>query len=212
MSPSVSLVSVTTSDSEKETGGLNIASDREAWGTELNVPMRSQMIYKGGGEVWCSPTSTLMVLAKWGHSVPVPDAADATYDYVYEGNGNWPFNTAWAGTFGLEAYVTRLSSMSQVEEWISAGVPVVISYAFGEGELPNTPIASSAGHIMVVRGFDTNGNVIVNDPAAASDGAVRIVYDREKLEQLWLKHSGGTVYLIYPKGHPIPTDKSNGSW
>ncbi len=211
-SPSVSLVSVMTSDSAKEAGGLDIASDREAWGKDLNVPMRSQMIYKGGGEVWCSPTSTSMVLAYWGHSVTVPYAADATYDYVYEGNGNWPFNTAWAGTYGLEAYVTRLSSMSQVEEWISAGVPVVISYAFGEGELPGTPIASSAGHIMVVRGFDANGNVIVNDPAAASDAEVNIVYDRKKLEQLWLSHSSGTVYLIYPKGHAIPTDKSNGSW
>jgi hypothetical protein len=211
-SPSVRLISVMTSDSYKEAAGLNIASDQQAWGHDLNVPMRSQMIYKKGGNVWCSPTSTSMVLAYWGHSVPVPDAAAATYDYVYDGNGNWPFNTAWAGTYGLEAYVTRMSSMAQIEEWISAGVPVIISYAFAEGELPNAPISSTDGHIMVVRGFDANGNVITNDPAAASDDAVRIVYDRATLERLWLSHSGGTVYLIYPKGHPIPTDKSNGSW
>ncbi len=211
-SPSIRLVSVMTSDSAKEGAGLNLASDQQAWGTDLDVPMRSQMIYKGGGEVWCSPTSTSMVLAYWGHSVAVPQAADATYDYVYEGNGNWPFNTAWAGTYGLEAYVTRMGSMAQIEEWISAGVPVVISYAFSAGELPGTPITSSAGHIMVVRGFDENGNVIVNDPAAASDDAVRIVYDRAKLENLWLTHSGGTVYLMYPKGRTIPTDKANGSW
>jgi hypothetical protein len=102
--------------------------------------------------------------------------------------------------------------MAQIEEWISADVPVVISFAFGEGELPGTPISSSAGHIMVVRGFDASGNVIVNDPAAAADDAVRIVYDRAKLEELWLGHSGGTVYLIYPKNHPIPTDKANQSW
>lgn len=211
-SPSVRLISVMTSDSYKEADGLNIASDQQAWGSDINVPMRSQMIYKGGGEVWCSPTSTSMVLAYWGYSVPVPAAADATYDYVYDGNGNWPFNTAWAGSYGLEAYVTRMSSMSQIEEWISAGVPVIISYAFSEGELPGAPIASTNGHIMVVRGFDANGDVITNDPAAASDSAVRIVYDREILERLWLSHSGGTVYLIYPKGHAVPTDKSNGSW
>jgi hypothetical protein len=211
-SPSVRRISIMTSDSEKEPNGLNIASDKQAWGKDLVVPMRSQMIYKGGGEVWCSPTSTSMVLAYWGHSVTVPYAADATYDYEYEGNGNWPFNTAWAATYGPEAYVTRLSSMAQIEEWISAGVPVVISYAFAAGELPGTPITSSAGHIMVVRGFDAAGNVIVNDPAAASDAAVRIVYDRAKLERLWLSHSGGTVYLIYPKGHAIPTAKANGSW
>lgn len=92
------------------------------------------------------------------------------------------------------------------------GVPVIISYAFAAGELEGTPITSSAGHIMVVRGFDAKGNVIVNDPAAASDDTVRIVYNRADLERLWLKHSGGRVYLIYPQGHSIPADKVNGSW
>lgn len=66
---------------------------------------------------------------------------------------------------------------------------------------------------MVIRGFDADGNVIVNDPAAASDDEVRIVYDRAQLERLWLTHSGGTVYLIYPRGYPVPSaEKSFGSW
>jgi hypothetical protein len=65
---------------------------------------------------------------------------------------------------------------------------------------------------MVIRGFDAQGNVIMNDPAFNSDKTVRVVYDRAMLEELWLKHSGGTVYLIYPKGHSIPVDKANGSW
>ena len=212
-SPTVRLMSVMTSDSSKEAEGLSIASDRQAWGTDLNVPMRSQMIYKGGGPNWCSPTSTSMVLAYWGRRVPVPAAAAATYDYVYNGFGNWPFNTAWAASYPeLTAYVTRMGSFAQVEEWISAGVPVIMSFAFGVGELPGTPIRSSAGHIMVVRGFEADGDVIVNDPAASADARVRIVYDRATLERLWLKHSSGTVYLIYPKGHRVPTDKANGSW
>lgn len=208
----VRLVSVATSNSAKEPAGLNLASDRQAWGRDLDVPKRSQMIYPNGGEVWCSPTSTSMVLAYWGHGVTVPRAAAATYDYVYEGNGNWPFNTAWAGAYGLDAYVTRMSTMAQVEEWISAGVPVIISLGFNRGELDGAPIPSSNGHIIVVRGFTRSGNVIVNDPAAASDSAVRIIYKRAQLERLWLKHSGGTVYLVYPKGHAIPTSKSYGSW
>jgi hypothetical protein len=60
---------------------------------------------------------------------------------------------------------------------------------------------SSSGYLLVVRGFDVSGNVITNDPAAASDAAVRVVYDRAALERLWLASSGGTVYLIYPQGH-----------
>jgi hypothetical protein len=212
VTPRVSLLSVMTSDSSREPAGLAVESDQEAWGRDLGVPQRSQMIYPKGGEVWCSPTSTSMVLAYWGRDVPVPEAAAATYDHEYEGNGNWPFNTAWAATYGLEAYVTRLGSFAQLEEWVSAGVPVVISYAFGPGELPGTPIPDSDGHIMVVRGFEADGDVIVNDPAAASDAEARRVYDREILERLWLRASGGTVYLIYPEGHSVPTSKAFGSW
>ena len=44
-----------------------------AWGTELAVPRYSQNIhtghypeYDGGGEAWCSPTSTAMVVEYWG--------------------------------------------------------------------------------------------------------------------------------------------------
>lgn len=212
VSPTVRLMAVMTSQKAEEPNGLNLVSDRQAWGVELAVPRRSQMLYKDGGEVWCSPTSTSMVLAYWGFSVPVPTAAAATYDYVYKGNGAWHFNTAWAGDFGLEAYVTRLSSMVQVEEWISAGVPVIMSYAAGAGELPGTPYTSTSGHIMVIRGFDARGNVIVNDPAAASDRGVRFVYDRAILERLWLTHSGGTVYLVYPRSVTPPAAQRNSNW
>ena len=212
VSPSVSLMAVMTSNTYRQPAGLNLVSDHTAWGIDLPVPQRSQMLYKGGGEVWCSPTTSSMIAAYHGHSVPVPQAAAGTYDYVYQGNGNWPFNTAWAATLGLEAYVTRMSSMTQIEEWIKAKVPVAISFGYAPGELPGTPTRSSAGHLMVVRGFDINGNVIVNDPAAASNSAVRIVYDRAKLERVWLKYSGGTVYLIYPKGTRVPAKNAYGSW
>src|ERR671932_1782680 len=212
VSPSVSLMAVMTSNTYRQPAGLNLGSDRIAWGIDLPVPQRSQLLYKGGGEVWCSPTSSSMIAAYFGNSVPVPQAAAGPYHYVYQGNGNWPFNTAWAASLGLEAYVTRMSSMTQIEEWIKARVPVAISFGYGPGELPGTPIRSSAGHLMVLRGFDANGNVIVNDPAARSNDAVRIVYDRAKLERVWLKYSGGTVYLIYPKGTRVPVKNAYGSW
>jgi len=43
-----------------------------------------------------------------------------------------------------------------------------------------------------------------DDPAAASDGEVQRTYLREEPESLWLEHSGGTVYAIYPAGWTIP--------
>jgi hypothetical protein len=45
----------------------------------------------------------------------------------------------------------------------------------------------------------SNGDVIVNDPAAAGDSAVSIVYPRGRLESIWQQH-GGVAYVTYPPG------------
>jgi hypothetical protein len=166
------------------------------------------MVYPDGGEVWCSPTSTSMVLGYWdqdsGPCEPRVRAAVAgVYDWLYDGDGNWPFNTAYAATHNLTAVVARFTSFAQAETWIAAGVPVVISYAWGKRELTGAPIPTSSGHLAVLVGFDSAGNPIVNDPAAPSNDTVRRTYLRSELESLWLKNSGGTVYLIYPPGHAV---------
>ena len=204
-----------------------IAPDTSVWGTNLAVPQRSQMLpqyqglgYGGGGEVWCSPTSTSMVMAYWSNVLnqanlnqTVPDAAQGTYDFTYAGTGNWPFNTAYAAKFGgIHSFVTRMYSMSQIEQWVKDGVPIVISIAFSKGQLPGAPISSSTGHLLVVRGFTSTGDVITNDPAAATDDAVQIVYNRADLQNVWLSASHGTVYVIYPSNWTVPTVDRYTSW
>ena len=183
--------------------------DPGRWNTLLNIPECSQMVYPDGGNVWCSPTSTSMVLGYLeGDTGPceprVRAAVEGVYDWIYGGYGNWPFNTAYAATKGFDAYVARFTSMDRVEEFIAAGIPVVISIAWGKGDLTGAPIPSSAGHLMVVVGFDGSGNPIVNDPAAASDEDVQRTYLRSEFEPLWLTNSGGTVYLIYLQGGSVP--------
>ncbi len=175
--------------------------------------------YGGGGEVWCSPTSTSMVMAYWSNVLKnadlnqtVPAAAQGTYDFTYAGTGNWPFNTAYAGSFGLHAFVTRMYSLSQIEQWIKVGVPIVISIAYQSGQLPGSPIPSTNGHLLVVRGFAANGDVITNDPAAASNAQVQITYPRSIFESLWQNASNGTAYVIYPEHWITPTTDSLGSW
>ena len=185
---------------------------------ELDVPRWSQMVhegeypqYDGGGEAWCSPTSVAMVLGYW-HRLPKPrqyawvnDAYPApwvdhgaryAYDYRYEGAGNWPFNTAYAGTLGVDAYVTRLRSLRPAERLIRHGIPLVASIAFGPGELDGAPLESSPGHLLVIRGFTRDGRVIVNDPAADHARGVRRVYKRRQFENVWLPTTGGTVYVL----------------
>lgn len=205
-----------------------------ARGITLRVPKLSQMTHRGhypqygnGGEAWCSPTSTAMVLGYHGklpkpakyswvptdHDNPVVDhAARMTYDYAYRGTGNWPFNTAFAATHVRNAFVTRFRSLREVERFIKAGIPVVTSVAFGPGELSGAPISSTNGHLMVVVGFTANGDVVVNDPAASSKAGVRRVYRRGQFENAWLPKSGGLGYVIRTAARTLPTRTLPHNW
>jgi hypothetical protein len=208
-----------------------------AWGTELPVPRYSQNThageypeYGGGGEAWCSPTSTEMVVEYWGKKPSdedldwvdpnladptVPHAARFTYDHDYDGTGNWPFNTAYAASFGLNGHITRLSSITDLEKYIKAGIPVITSQSFLASELDGAGYGT-AGHIMVVVGFTETGDIIANDPASSSNEAVRNVYKRDQFANIWLRtkrHNasggisggpGGVAYIIAPPWKKLP--------
>ncbi|MGH9175383.1 MAG: peptidase C39 family protein, partial [Vicinamibacterales bacterium] len=169
--PVIDALSVATSTSAPDVKSLAPGNSAN-WNTELFLPECSQMVYPDGGEVWCSPTSTSMVLAYWQNATGpceprVRAAVDGVFDWVYDGHGNWPFNTAHAAAqSNLEGYVARFTSFAEVEEWVAAGVPVVISFPWKKGSLTGAAIPSSNGHLAVIVGFDANGNPIVNDPAA----------------------------------------------
>jgi len=203
---------------------------------ELPVPAYSQETHLGeypefdnGGEAWCSPTSTAMVVAYWGKGPSASDyayvlddypaqqdpwvdyAARYVFDYHYDGAGNWPFNTAYASHFGLESEVTQLHSLAEAEQFIKAGIPLVASIAFNSGKLDGFFFKSTNGHLMVIVGFTADGNPIVNDPASPDDASVRHVYDRTQFEDAWMSATGGIVYVIHPASVPLPPS-SGGNW
>ncbi|MET7283435.1 peptidase C39 family protein [Kribbella sp. NPDC005582] len=207
-----------------------------AEGVVLDVPTYSQETHIGhypqwdnGGEAWCSATSTAMVLDYYGAGPTAAetswvDPADAdpqvdhsarhVFDYAYDGAGNWPFNTAYAGSRGLDAFVTRLRSLTEAEQFIKAGIPLVASLSFKKGDLPGAGYGTN-GHLMVIVGFAPNGDVVVNDPAShliASNDQVRTTYDREAFENAWVPHSGGLVYVIHPAGTPLPPHEPQANW
>jgi hypothetical protein len=126
------------------------------------------------------------------------------YDHRYEGTGNWPFTAAYAGTRGLDAFVTRLASLRAAEHYIRAGIPLVLSISFGGGELDGAPISSSDGHLLVLRGFTQGGRPVVNDPAAPRNSSVRRVYSRGQLERAWITSTAGTAYVAHPANVPLP--------
>ncbi len=194
---------------------------------DLSVPQFSQEThrgeypqYDGGGEAWCSPTSTVMVLRSWdrgptrgdlswvdpSYADPEVDhAARFTYDATYRGTGNWSFNTAYASQYGVRAFVTQLRSLAEAERFIARGIPLVASINAPPGGLPGFLYAQGTnGHLLVIRGFTASGDVIANDPAALSNAEVRRVYPRAAFERVWVGGSGGIVYVIHPADHALP--------
>jgi hypothetical protein len=183
--------------------------DPSLWGRILpGVPEVSQMEYPKGGNVWCSPTAVSMVLGYWAGSKGdrdgrVLEAVEGVFDPVFGGHGNWSFNAAYAATKGHDAYIARFPSLSRLEPFIAAGIPVVMSLSWNEEKgrlLAGAPVSSSRGHLTLLVGFDREGNPVMNEPASRSHAEVRRNYRRSELEARWLEASGGTVYLIHPPG------------
>jgi hypothetical protein len=194
-----------------------ITPNRAAWGKTISTPERSQHGYPGGSG-WCSPTSLSMDLARWSEvlhrpemNLTVPQVATNVFDASYDGTGNWVFNTAFAGSFSrMRSYVTRFDDLAEVEDWIAAGIPVILS-ARWDWLRPGRPL-DAAGHLIVCIGFTENGDVIINDPAAHLDRGqtVRQIYKRDDVLHSW-SHSHHAVYLLYPTAARIPENRY-GQW
>jgi hypothetical protein len=203
--------------SNTQVSPVQTAPHYAAWGKIISTPERTQHGYPGA-KGWCSPTSVSMVLARWAETLnrpemklTVPEVASSVYDETYAGTGNWAFNTAFAGSFnGMRSYVTRCNDISEVEDWIAAGIPVVLS-ARWDWLQPGRPL-DAAGHLIVCIGFTDKGDVVVNDPAAHLDRgqSVRQVYKREDVIHSWSK-SHQAIYLIYPIDANIPENRY-GHW
>jgi Peptidase_C39 like family len=238
--PSVTRYSAIASNLANEKSSFPSPTTMTGTTVDLGVPQYSQEIhhdeypqFDGGGEAWCSPTSTSMVVGYWAQKTGgsyAPSAAEtgwvnpafpdpwvdftarAVYDYHYQGAGNWPFNTAYAASRGLVGDVTQLHDLSEAEPFVKAGIPLVASIAFTSNKLSGADIKSTNGHLVVIEGFTGDGSrVIVDDPASPDDPSVKHFYDRAEFERAWIPASGGIVYVDRPAGWPTPSLTANNS-
>ncbi len=194
---------------------------------ELAVPRSSQMIHRAstpsGAEAarrgarrprprWSCATSARARAPRRYSWSPYTDsfvdhAARDTFDYAYDGTGNWPFNTAYAGRYSLDSFVTRLHNLRDAEAFIKAGIPLVASIAFSKGGLDGAPISSTPGHLLVIRGFTAGGRVIANDPAASTNSTVRRIYSRAQFERRGSRAAAAWSTSSVPRperSHPTP--------
>lgn len=193
-----------------------LAARREAWGRGLEVPVFSQADYPEGVQSWCSPTSGTMLLGWWAERlgrpdlrVDVRDVVRGVHDPAWPGTGNWPFNTAYLGqSDGLRACVARLAGIPDLEGWILHGCPVAcsVSYALLKGGPAALP---GDGHLVVVRGFTAEGDVLVNDPGVRRD-RVRRVVPRADFDRAWAR-SRRTAYLVWSEAGGMPPG-GEGRW
>ncbi|HNQ74472.1 MAG TPA: C39 family peptidase [Verrucomicrobiota bacterium] len=181
--------------------------NRRAWGKWIEVPKRAQMDYPHG-EVLCSATTTSMLLAYWGQqlnrpglNVDVPEVVQQIFDPVWNGTGNWIFNTAYAGSFRwMRAYTTRLLDLTELEDFIARGIPVGLSVCSNR---LNARSRIPSGHLVVLVGFTAAGDPIINDPGKSQK--TPHVFPRERVRDAWA-YSKNAVYLIYPVNTVLPTD------
>jgi hypothetical protein len=202
---------------------------------EVAVPPHSQRLHVGtfpqwdnGGQSWCSPTSTTMLLEHWGVA-PTPEESAwvghdtdpavvhgvrHVYDPAYRGAGNWTFNTAYAATRGLRAYVTRLRDLTEAERFVAAGIPLVVSVTFHRDQLDGAGYDTN-GHLLTIVGFTAEGDVVSNDPnshVVASNEQVRTVYRRDQFERVWVGGDGGLAYVMAPPGVTLPEPPVEANW
>ena len=178
------------------------------WGSLTDVPQRAQGNYPNGS-VLCSATSTSMMLAHYSKVLnrpeldhDVPEVESNVWDPIYKGAGNWPFNTAYFGSFkGLTACVSRFTSIEDLEILTKAGIPVACSVSLDL--LQGKEKSKEGGHLVIVVGFEKDGTPIFNDPAFKT--GVRKTYKRSDFEKAWC-FSKRTVYIMVSDKTKLPKD------
>lgn len=209
VTPTVQLIAMALRDANPGQGITKIFSDNPDLSNlaVINVPQLSQMVREPSiADSICSPTSVAMILNYYGTAVQPETSAWGAYDYGAEEFGNWPFNTAYAASYGRLAYVDY-STIEGLKREIAGGHPVAVAVAYKNSagvsaDLPvvdGAPIRSTYGHLIVVCGFTSeNGTeyIIINDPAAASNGGVRVRYRLDQFTAAWAE-SGNIAYIIH---------------
>lgn len=176
----------------------------DRWAKSLDIPFFAQ----GDNEdavtgMTCSPTSVSMVLHYWKVNRPPMENCLAIWDDHDALFGNWSNAVQRAAEVGMDSWLQRFRNWDQVKELIAQGQPVVASIEFAKGTFDDAPLyKSTGGHLIVIRGFTRDGNVIVNDPARRNGGKAAI-YPARGLGHAWFGH-GGVGYVIRPPAKPLP--------
>ena len=163
----------------------------------LRVPAKSQM---GAPEPLrprvCSPTCVSMTLDHLG----IAHNFDALLALAFHRPSNlygvWPQNLWAASRFGALGAVETATDWQAPRQALAASHPIAASVAFAKGGLAGSPLPSSGGHLVIVRGIENN-RVFANDPAAGDEAGVPRSYDIQQFGAAWLARRG--VFYLFSR-------------
>lgn len=164
--------------------------------TSLAVPWRSQYWSTLDPDEICGPTSMAMAMAYNGCNLPTETVAAETYDSHNGAYGNWPFIAQEAAKYGFKSYYSRSNGQQPLRDFFAAGVPVEIGMAYDAGELTNSPIPSTSGHLVMCVGVTANGDYICTDSAGSDSRWDHVVYLKDEIANVWLGVGGTTIPCI----------------
>ena len=136
-----------------------------------------------------------MVLAYRGIDRPTAEVAALLYDAENKIYGNWNRAVQGAWLLGVSGYLTRVATWAEAARFVADGKPLVASIGVKEGQLTGAPYPQTAGHLVVLCGFDGEGRAIVMDPAVPVGDEEPRLYSLAELETVWLQR-GGFAYVL----------------
>lgn len=145
----------------------------------------------------CSPASVTMALRWAGYSPELIDVANSAHDAQHNIYGNWPRNVQTAFEFGLPGRVERFGSLVDVYRTLSNGSLIIASIVAKPGELRDAPYQDTDGHLILIRGYNSCGDLLVLDPAARTEESAERTYAREDMTRVWLLNRKGTAYVLW---------------
>lgn len=196
-SPSIEKLSFYVSD-QRTTDNMDLSAIVNDDPPEIYIPTNFVCQYNVdpviGGSI-CSPTSTVMAIRSYDIEVDPYDFAVDNYDDYWNIFGMWPRAVQNAAGYHLDGAVTRYRTWSQAYDTLAAGGRVVMSVG--------PPLYS--GHLMMLAGFDSQGDPLVHDPARQNGEGYK--YNKSSLSQSWFT-KGGVSYTFFPDETLVALDES----
>lgn len=156
--PDFSLDSPSLNELQYLPGGANIPLMLQTDPKWANKPYGSSTIKVSG----CGTTSVAMVVSgltgKTVTPVEVSDWAGPRY-YVKGAGSSWSLFDGVAKKWGLKVSQISKRNPQAILNNLKKGNPIIVS--MGRGDFTRT------GHFIVLRGVDSNGKILVNDPNSA---------------------------------------------